>query len=199
MSDMQNCDCHCGCTLQVLGGTCSLCCLERCGEALLRCQLATSEAARVKAENAVQLTQQALKNCSALADWAVKPGTVEHVASQVATLCNIYASSVHTIGLLDDKCKQAEADLATEREALGTASQESAVLQMDLATERRRLDVLESALSHVSWYNKSWILNQHTLVAEIVCAKPGCKWVGTQRTHSTLRAAIDAARKKEKG
>jgi hypothetical protein len=71
--------------------------------------------------------------------------------------------------------------------------------EADLATERGRVDWLESALELVSWTNKSWIAHRRTKTAEIVAAMPDSKWIGTQRTHGTLRGAIDDAREKEKG
>lgn len=61
MSDMRNCDCRCGCALQVLGGTCSLCALGRCDEAKLRRHLAAVHKERDALAAAVEQARKWIK------------------------------------------------------------------------------------------------------------------------------------------
>ncbi len=60
---------------------------------------------------AIHEAQRALAQCPALKEWTVRPGTPEHLASQVAYLCNLYADCVRTLGLVADERDRLKVEL----------------------------------------------------------------------------------------
>ncbi len=62
------------------------------------------------AEEACKGAEAAIRACPALKEWG--PSTLEHLASRVTFLCNLYDGNVHTIFLLDKALTEARAEIA---------------------------------------------------------------------------------------
>ena len=56
---------------------------------------------RDEARAAVEAAENAINHCPALKEW--NPSTLEHHASRVTYLCNLYDGCVHTLGLIVDQ------------------------------------------------------------------------------------------------
>lgn len=154
-------------------------------------QLAASEAARVEEQDAKHEAQGELASATDLANsWARESGVPE--AYNEAALKGVIDRLWSRLSV--EKAK-AEADLATFRAALGTASQEVAALQMELAVERERIDTLERLL--LAGYDVTADAEFASPVFFIQVEEPELPAV--YRGDGSLRAAIDSAREKEKG
>lgn len=170
-------------------------------------QLAASEAARVEEQDAKHEAQGELASATDLANsWARESGVPE--AYNEAALKGVIDRLWSKLSV--EKAK-AKADLATFRAALGTASQEAAALQMELAELRRQRNGLERDYENMKGQRN----DQRQKTADLVTERERWDWWFLQRnripfyecsgvlldhapTPNEWRAAIDSARKKEK-
>ncbi len=92
-----------------------------------------------------------------------------------------YCSHAEIVSRLRQSLRGYRTDLASTRVELAAAQRDSA-----------RLDYIESRMDQVHWAEKSWLVQGYCKIPEVVNYKPGSTWNKGEKTHSTLRGAIDS-------